>query len=131
MAPAFTASTLRLSAASASWSVGGRPRAPASPATNTIAQSRPNWRAFAARLAKSAIASGALSTYMAGASAPPRPAAKAAHCSAEAGVLGTDGSHYTEQAIMWQAIIHALFILSAIGIAFVDRLSQPPQHRKG
>ena len=25
---------------------------------------------------------------------------------------------------MWQSMIHALFILSAIGIAFVDRLSQ-------
>jgi hypothetical protein len=26
---------------------------------------------------------------------------------------------------MWQAIIHGLFILSAIGIAVVDRLGQP------
>ena len=26
---------------------------------------------------------------------------------------------------MWQTIIHGLFILSAIGIAFVERLSQP------
>ena len=26
---------------------------------------------------------------------------------------------------MWQALIHGMFILSAIGIAFVERLSQP------
>ena len=26
---------------------------------------------------------------------------------------------------MWQAIIHALFIASAIGVAMVERLSQP------
>jgi uncharacterized protein (TIGR00645 family) len=43
----------------------------------------------------------------------------------EAGSLGTDKSTYTEAGIMWQAIIHALFILSAIGIAVVDRLAQP------
>ena len=27
---------------------------------------------------------------------------------------------------MWQAIIHGLFILSALGIALVDKMSQPP-----
>jgi uncharacterized membrane protein YqhA len=26
---------------------------------------------------------------------------------------------------MWQAIIHSVFILSAIGIAYVERLSSP------
>ncbi|WP_119422550.1 TIGR00645 family protein [Desertibaculum subflavum] len=46
----------------------------------------------------------------------------------EAGALGSDKSHYTEAGIMWQAIIHCIFILSAIGIAYVDRLSQPPPH---
>jgi uncharacterized protein (TIGR00645 family) len=46
----------------------------------------------------------------------------------EAGALGTEKSNYTEAGIMWQAIIHCIFILSAIGIAVVDRLSQPPQH---
>ncbi|KAB2915520.1 MAG: TIGR00645 family protein [Hyphomicrobiaceae bacterium] len=40
----------------------------------------------------------------------------------EAGNLGSGKSTYTEAAIMWQVIIHALFILSAIGIALVDRL---------
>src|SRR5215470_17323691 len=40
-----------------------------------------------------------------------------------AGQLGKDGSQFTEQAVMWQTIIHGLFILSAIGIAIVDRIS--------
>jgi len=42
-----------------------------------------------------------------------------------AGQLGKEGALYTEQGVMWQAIIHGMFILSAIGIAFVERLSQP------
>jgi uncharacterized protein (TIGR00645 family) len=40
----------------------------------------------------------------------------------EAGGLGTSGARYTETGVMWQALIHGLFILSAIGIAYVDRL---------
>ncbi|MDF2115725.1 TIGR00645 family protein [Roseiarcaceae bacterium H3SJ34-1] len=44
----------------------------------------------------------------------------------EAGNLGPTGrtTNYTETGIMWQTIIHTVFILSAIGIAFVDRLAQ-------
>ncbi len=42
----------------------------------------------------------------------------------EAGSLGTANSTYTEAGIMWQAIIHGLFIVSAMGIAFVDWISQ-------
>jgi uncharacterized protein (TIGR00645 family) len=42
----------------------------------------------------------------------------------EAGNLGTPQAAFTEAGIMWQVIIHALFVLSAIGIAFVDRLGQ-------
>ena len=42
----------------------------------------------------------------------------------EAGALGTEKSAYTEAGIMWQSIIHGLFILSAIGIALVDWISQ-------
>jgi uncharacterized protein (TIGR00645 family) len=42
-----------------------------------------------------------------------------------AGALGREGLPYTETGVMWQTIIHGLFILSAIGIAFVERLSQP------
>jgi uncharacterized protein (TIGR00645 family) len=44
----------------------------------------------------------------------------------EAGDLGSPDANLTEAGVMWQSIIHALFILSAIGIAYVDRLSQPP-----
>jgi uncharacterized protein (TIGR00645 family) len=44
----------------------------------------------------------------------------------EAGNLGTDRTTYTETAVMWQVLIHALFVLSALGIAAIDRISQPP-----
>ena len=42
-----------------------------------------------------------------------------------AGQLGKEGALYTESGVMWQAIIHGLFIASAIGVAMVERLSQP------
>src|SRR3954449_11325744 len=42
-----------------------------------------------------------------------------------AGQLGKENALYTEAGVMWQAIIHALFIASAIGVAMVERLSQP------
>jgi uncharacterized protein (TIGR00645 family) len=42
----------------------------------------------------------------------------------EAGQLGRPNAALTEPGIMWQAIIHGLFILSAIGIALVDWISQ-------
>ncbi|MDB5502094.1 MAG: hypothetical protein JWR89_1996 [Tardiphaga sp.] len=42
----------------------------------------------------------------------------------EAGGLGSArAGNYTETGVMWQTIIHTVFILSAIGIAYVDRLS--------
>lgn len=41
-----------------------------------------------------------------------------------AGQLGKPDVIYTETGVMWQAIIHGLFILSAIGIAYVEKLSQ-------
>jgi len=42
----------------------------------------------------------------------------------EAGTLGSAGrAGYTETGVMWQTIIHTVFILSAIGIAYVDRIS--------
>ena len=41
----------------------------------------------------------------------------------EAGGLGTAKTNYTETGVMWQTIIHIVFILSAVGIAYVDRLS--------
>lgn len=46
----------------------------------------------------------------------------------EAGNLGVAGrtSNYTEAGVMWQTIIHGMFILPAIGIAYVDRISNGP-----
>jgi uncharacterized protein (TIGR00645 family) len=41
----------------------------------------------------------------------------------EAGGLAPGKTGYTETGVMWQTVIHGLFILSAIGIALVDRLS--------
>jgi len=42
----------------------------------------------------------------------------------EAGGLGSArAGNYTENGVMWQTIIHTVFILSAIGIAYVDKLS--------
>ena len=43
----------------------------------------------------------------------------------EAGALGSArAGNYTETGVMWQTIIHCVFILSAIGIAAVDRMGQ-------
>jgi uncharacterized protein (TIGR00645 family) len=42
----------------------------------------------------------------------------------EASKIGQPGSSITSEAVMWQTIIHTIFILSAIGIAYVDRLTQ-------
>jgi uncharacterized protein (TIGR00645 family) len=39
-----------------------------------------------------------------------------------AGDLGSPGSNYTSEGVMWQTIIHMAFIISAIGIAWTDRL---------
>ena len=41
----------------------------------------------------------------------------------EAGGLTSGNTSYTETGVMWQTIIHTVFILSAIGIAYVDKLS--------
>ena len=47
----------------------------------------------------------------------------------EAGNLGKANSNYTESGIMWQTIIHTIFILSAIGIAAVDRMQGGASHK--
>ena len=48
----------------------------------------------------------------------------------EAGNLGKPDAAFTETGVMWQTIIHCVFILSAIGIAAVDRMGQSlaPEH---
>ncbi len=41
----------------------------------------------------------------------------------ETGTLGApDNTRYTEAGVLWQTIIHCVFILSAIGIAYTDKL---------
>jgi uncharacterized protein (TIGR00645 family) len=42
----------------------------------------------------------------------------------EASNLGSGRTVYTEASVMWQVLIHITFIASAIGIAWVDRLSE-------
>ncbi len=50
----------------------------------------------------------------------------------EAGNLGIPGkTNYTETGVILQTVIHVVFILSAIGIAYVDRISNPPAHHGG
>jgi len=41
----------------------------------------------------------------------------------EAGNLGSSRASFTESGVMWQVVIHITFVVSAIGIAFVDRFS--------
>jgi uncharacterized protein (TIGR00645 family) len=42
----------------------------------------------------------------------------------EASAIGTANARVTETGVMWQTIIHMAFIASAIGIAYVDRMTQ-------
>jgi uncharacterized protein (TIGR00645 family) len=42
-----------------------------------------------------------------------------------AGQLGKPEASFTVESVMWQAIIHSVFVLSAIGIAYVEKLSVP------
>lgn len=46
----------------------------------------------------------------------------------EAGYVGTERSSYTETGIILQTVIHSIFILSAIGIAYVDRMTSQASH---
>lgn len=48
----------------------------------------------------------------------------------EAGHLGTPSAKFTATGVMWQTIIHLVFIASAIGIAYVDHLSSKSNHGK-
>ena len=42
----------------------------------------------------------------------------------EAGALGQPNARITEPAIIWQTVIHMSFIASALGIAWVDKMTQ-------
>jgi uncharacterized protein (TIGR00645 family) len=44
----------------------------------------------------------------------------------EAGNVGSEDATYTVTGIVLQTVIHTVFILSALGIAWIDRISQPP-----
>ncbi|MBB5208091.1 TIGR00645 family protein [Chiayiivirga flava] len=44
--------------------------------------------------------------------------------------LNSAGKCVTETGVLWQTIIHCVFILSAIGIAWTDRLMQVPSGQK-
>jgi uncharacterized protein (TIGR00645 family) len=48
----------------------------------------------------------------------------------EAGYVGSADASYTVTGIILQTVIHTVFILSALGIAFIDRLAQPPMPEK-
>jgi uncharacterized protein (TIGR00645 family) len=48
----------------------------------------------------------------------------------EAGNLGTTRSNSTETGVMWQVLIHLTFIISALGIAWVDRLADNAQRKE-
>ena len=45
--------------------------------------------------------------------------------------LGAAGSKFTEAGVLWQTIIHMVFILSAIGIAWTDKLMAQAGKPKG
>ena len=49
----------------------------------------------------------------------------------EARSLGLPGHDMTATGVMWQTIIHVVFIASAVGIAYVDRMSAPPRDGGG
>ncbi len=44
----------------------------------------------------------------------------------EAGTLGQPGSQVTEAAVLWQTVIHVAFVVSALAIAWVDRIMSRP-----
>ena len=44
------------------------------------------------------------------------------------GSLGPSNVNFTEAGVMWQTIIHVVFVFSAIGIAVADKLMPVPLH---
>ena len=53
----------------------------------------------------------------------------AAEAAKAAGWTAKNCSDFTAAGVMWQTIIHAIFILSAIGIAYTDKLMQNDTHK--
>ena len=50
------------------------------------------------------------------------------HTFIDADSIGTPSSQVTYAGAMWQTIIHVVFVASAIGVAFVDRIGQQNHH---
>jgi uncharacterized protein (TIGR00645 family) len=46
-----------------------------------------------------------------------------------AGAIGRPSSHYTAEGVMWQVIIHLTFVVSAIALAVIDRMSYHKAHK--
>ncbi len=46
----------------------------------------------------------------------------------EASTLGQPGSKVTVDAVIWQTVIHIAFVVSALAIAWVDRIMAKPPH---
>ena len=44
---------------------------------------------------------------------------------------GTENTGLTEEEVMWQTIIHVVFVLSAIGLAYIDRYLSPDKRDYG
>ena len=53
---------------------------------------------------------------------------QAAQALSEAGSNGKGCTTVTADGVMWQTIIHSVFILSALGIAWTDRLMARKPH---
>ncbi|MGY0573947.1 hypothetical protein ACTGJ9_025080 [Bradyrhizobium sp. RDM12] len=50
--------------------------------------------------------------------------------SIEAGNLGSSRASFTESGVMWQVLIHITFVASAVGIVFVDKVSDATARRQ-
>ena len=46
---------------------------------------------------------------------------------AEGTTANVTGENYTAEGVMWQVIIHVTFVLSAVALAVIDRMSLPPR----
>ena len=38
-----------------------------------------------------------------------------------------NAEQYTEKVLLWQTVIHLTFVLSAVAIAYTERLTHPPE----
>ena len=38
-----------------------------------------------------------------------------------------NATHYDEKTLLWQTVIHLSFVISALAIAFTERITHPPE----